>query len=77
MTSLPRSSEEIDAFCDAAKSVFESAQDAIEIYEFYTRMLKQAVLTHGGKLRIDPALADLAKNEKRRLAFGNGSVELL
>lgn len=41
---------------------------------FYERVLRQAVLTHGGKLPIDPQLAVEAKNETIELWIGNGGV---
>lgn len=48
--------------------------------EFYNRVLMQAVLSHGGKLDIDPSKdveAKAAINKGECLEFGNGRVTIL
>lgn len=41
------------------------------------RVLKQAVLTQGGSLRIDPKFSQQAKDETRLLEIGGKKVTLL
>lgn len=58
-------------------SALTSAANAVRTLEFYTRVLKQAVLTHGGELRVDPSLSGEADRDTRTLEFGAGGVRLI
>ena len=51
--------------------------DVMRERDFLRRVLRQAVLTHGGELRIDVTLADAATADRRALAFGGGCVTLI
>lgn len=62
---------------NALKRLVTDAQNSIEELTFLKRILKQAILTHGGKLPIDPQFSEQAKNDKRELCIGNGGVEFV
>lgn len=49
----------------------------VDITGFYKRVLTQAVLTAGGRLSVDPSLAEAAAIEKRRLWIAGGEVKLI
>ena len=64
---------------DLGKEVTRALAEAVAVAQerdMLRRVLKQAVLTHGGELRIDTALADAAKNDKRTLEIGGGGARL-
>lgn len=58
---------------ETAKLV-EAQQHRIEHLE---RILRQAVMTHGGKLKVDVRLSDAAFSSKQEIWCGNGCIELL
>jgi hypothetical protein len=41
------------------------------------RVLKQAILTHGGDLRVDPELYEAATSDKRSMDMSAGGVRLI
>ena len=42
--------------------------------QFLQRVLRQAIMTHGGRLPVDPALAGAAKKDTRPLLFECGGI---
>lgn len=64
---------------DLGKEVTRALAEVVAVAQerdMLRRVLKLAVLTHGGELRIDTALADAAKNDKRTLEIGGGGVRM-
>ena len=69
-----------DEIKDLAKQVGDALlelQHTQEALEFYMRVLRQAVLTHGGELRVDPAFSKEASSCKLGLEICSGGVRLL
>lgn len=61
------------------KEVTRALAEAVAVAQerdMLRRVLRQAVLTHGGELKIDIALADAAKNDKRALEISGGGVRM-
>ena len=69
--------DEIDILTESVREALQEAADTQNTLHFLNRILTQAVLTHGGELRVDPSLSEQAKAEKRRLEFGDGGVRLV
>ena len=57
--------------------MIEDAAMARAELEFIKRVMRQAVMTHGGELKVDPAMADQAKSDTRPLEYGGGAVRLV
>lgn len=68
---------EIQQLAEDVKCALNGALAIKNNQEFMHRVMVQAVLTAGGELRVDPALADQAKTERRKLEFGAGGVRLV
>lgn len=68
--------QRINDLADELKEVLAGAGRIAEERDLLKRVLKQAVLTHGGKLLVGVEFAELAKNEKRQLFMGGGAVIL-
>lgn len=69
----------VDQVIDLGKEVSRALAEVAAVAQerdMLRRVLKQAVLTHGGELRIDTSLADEAKNDKRMLEIGGGGVRM-
>jgi len=49
----------------------------VDAMAFYKRVLIQAVLTAGGRLKVDPSLSEAAKAETRKLWIAGGEVSLV
>ena len=70
-------STQIKELCAQVERALNDAAASRQRVEFLSRVLTQAVLTHGGELRVDPALAETARAETRLLEFGSGGVRLV
>lgn len=69
-------SEQIEDLTKEVTFTLSNANAISDDNAFLRRILKQAILTHGGELKIDINLADAAKNDKRQFVFGSGKVVL-
>jgi hypothetical protein len=70
----------IERIAQLKKDLDTALADALnqaETLQFYARVLRQAVLTHGGELRVDPSLSDQARQDTRALEFNGGGVRLI
>ncbi len=58
------------------QNILAEIKQAIKDRDFYKRLLVQAVLSHEGVLKIDPAMAEEAFKvmNTQALEFGNGKV---
>lgn len=68
--------EYIKNLTDEVKTVLTVTESMARELQMLKRVLKQAVLTHGGELVVDVLLADAAENEKRQLFIGSGKITL-
>jgi len=69
--------EFIKALHDDLDEVLNASAEALCRANFYEMVLRQAVLTHGGELRVDPSLMEAANADRRALVFGQGGVRLV
>ena len=69
-------SDQIKMLTDDITDCLQQARAVSEENNFLKRVLKQAVLSGGGRLTVDPSLGEEAKNEKRGLCFGGGEITL-
>jgi hypothetical protein len=72
MTTTPN----LDKFVEELDDLRQFARDQHGDAQFYLRVLAQAVLSHGGELRVGPSLAEeaWAKLQTHRLEFCDGGV---
>lgn len=72
------SSDEITRIREVAKAAIKQILDISEQHQrnalFYERILRQAILTNGGFLPVDPQFAEEAKRYENDLELGNGLV---
>lgn len=70
------SHNDIDELISDVSLALRQVQSLVIERDFLERVLKQAVLTHGGVLKVDPELYEAAKNDPRELNYGSASVTL-
>ena len=69
--------EYIDRLSSKVKTALSQMTELQAERDFLLRVIKQAVLTHGGTLKVDVAHAEAAKRDDGALIFGAGEVRLL
>lgn len=74
---ITMTAEQIEGLVSELRMALQDAEEVFRENKFLKRILKQAVLTHGGKLRIDPLLARAAEEEKRVLECCQGGIRLI
>lgn len=68
--------EQISEIASMVKQALEEAANITVERDHLRRVLKQAVLSNGGKLMIDAKFAQQAFDDKRILFIGSGGVTL-
>jgi len=69
--------EQIQSLSDDLKHALEHSINVMNERDFYLRIIKQAILSHGGELRIDSALGEQAKQETRNVEFCSGGARFI
>lgn len=68
--------KDVREFAESLNSMLKDYESMQRNDKFMTRVLIQAILTNGGSLSVDPALAEEAENVNYQLEFGDGKITI-
>lgn len=71
---VTHSADEVARYAEIHGDFLRRVENLARSHNLMVRLWKQALLTAGGEVKIDPQLADAAKADERNILFGSGGV---